>query len=154
MGYVGSTHEGAATRIGRFPTDRFPARLVWDEAEWVWKPDADASDSLVVKRFAAKGDGRGERVLVETSLGRLLLNEAFPTDFPFVDRVLKKRDLTEEIGKLVDEYTRAEVATTLDRLKDLGFEFANGGVPGYDGFGAVPTGIVYNLAVSPARVRR
>ena len=56
------------------------------------------------------GDGRGERVLVETTLGRLLLNEAFPTDFPFVDRVLKKRDLTEEIGKLVDDYSRAEVA--------------------------------------------
>ena len=38
--------------------------------------------------------------------------------------MLKKRDLTEEIGKLVDDYSRAEVATSLDKLKDLGFEFA------------------------------
>ena len=109
---------------GRFPTELFPARLEWDESDWEWKADASVANSLVVKRYAANGDGRGDRVLVETSLGRLLLNEAFPTDFPFVDRVLKKRDLTEEIGKLVVDYSRAEVAMSLDRLKDLGFEFA------------------------------
>src|SRR5262245_26382690 len=108
----------------RFPEDQFPARLQWDEAAWEWQPNADGAKSIVIKRFAANGDGRGERVLVETTLGRLLLNGAFPEDFPFVDRVLKKRDLTEEIGKLVEAYPRAMVAASLDQLKDLGFEFA------------------------------
>jgi DNA-directed RNA polymerase subunit beta' len=98
--------------------------MQWDEAAWEWQPNADAKGSIVIKRFAANGDGRGERVLVETTLGRLLLNDAFPEDFPFVDRVLKKRDLTEEIGKLVEGYPRAVVASSLDKLKDLGFEYA------------------------------
>ncbi len=78
----------------------------------------------MIKRYEGNGNGTGERVLVETTLGRLLFNEAFPTDFPFVDKILKKRDLTEVIGVLVDTYSRAEVATSLDNLKDLGFEFA------------------------------
>ena len=49
-------------------------------------------------------------VLVETSLGRLLLNTAFPDDFPFVDRVMKKRDVTEVVGELVVAYDKAVVA--------------------------------------------
>ena len=78
----------------------------------------------MLTRFAANGNGDGERVLVETTLGRLLFNEAFPTDFPFDDRVVKKRDVTEIVGELVDRYTKAEVATSLDKLKELGFEYS------------------------------
>ncbi|MFM8304908.1 MAG: DNA-directed RNA polymerase subunit beta', partial [Actinomycetota bacterium] len=107
---------------GRFPESSFPTRLVWDENAWEWKT-ADP-DAIVIKRYAANGRGGEDRVLVETTVGRLLFNEAFPPDFPFVDRILKKRDLTEVIGVLVDTYSRAEVATSLDNLKDLGFEFA------------------------------
>ena len=50
---------------------------------------------------------------------------------------------------LVDSY-----GTITTGNADPGTEFGSDGVPGYDGFGVVPTGIVYNLAVSPARVRR
>jgi DNA-directed RNA polymerase subunit beta' len=128
--HVGPDGEGAALSLharikvwmpaARFPADRFEARLVWDEDAWRWVENPNGS--IVVKRYS--GNGSGDRVLVETTLGRLLFNEAFPRDFPFVDRVLKKRDLTEVIGELVDEYSRAEVARSLDNLKDLGFEFA------------------------------
>ena len=49
-------------------------------------------------------------MLVETTLGRLLFNEAFPPNFPFQDRLVRKRDVTEIVGELVDRYTKAEVA--------------------------------------------
>ncbi|MBM3660166.1 MAG: DNA-directed RNA polymerase subunit beta' [Actinobacteria bacterium] len=101
--------------VDRFPEELFPARMVWDEGAWAWTDSGNAS--IVIKR-------RDDRVLVETTLGRLLFNEAFPSSFPFVDKVLKKRDLTDVIGDLVVNYSRAEVATSLDNLKDLGFEFA------------------------------
>ena len=94
----------------KFPADRFPER---DEKR---NPTA-----VVLRRTGSNGDGA---VLVETTLGRLLLNDALPTDFPYVDATLKKRDLTEILGDVVDRYSRAEVARTLDNLKDLGFEFA------------------------------
>jgi DNA-directed RNA polymerase subunit beta' len=94
---------------GRFPEDRFPVRN-----------DANP-DAIVLSRTGDNGDGR---VLVETTLGRLLLNEAFPPDFPYQDAAVRKRDLSEVIGDLVEQYPRSTVAESLDALKDLGFDYA------------------------------
>ena len=93
----------------RFPEDVFPLR---DDAH----PDA-----IVLRR---SGENGTSTVLVETSLGRLLFNEAFPPDFTFQDRPVKKRDLTEIASVLVEQYPRAVVADSLDKLKDLGFDYA------------------------------
>ncbi len=103
----------------RFPADRFPVR-------------GDAHpNAIVLRRDGAVRDGEewpatvgSDAVLVETSLGRLLYNSAFPSDFPFQDREVKKRDLTEMASILVEHYPRAIVAESLDNLKDLGFDFA------------------------------
>ena len=105
----------------RFPEEQFPSRMAWDDDAGTWS--VANPDSIVIKRYPADATGV-ERVQVETTLGRLLFNEALPKGFPFVDRVLKKRDITDVIGNLVDEYSRAEVAESLDNLKDLGFDFA------------------------------
>jgi DNA-directed RNA polymerase subunit beta' len=78
-------------------------------------------DSIVLRRNGSNGDST---VLVESTLGRFLFNEAFPSDFPFHDAPVKKRDLTELASKLVELYPRAVVAESLDKLKDLGFDFA------------------------------
>ena len=83
--------------------------------------DEEHPDAIVLRRNGSNGDGR---VLVETTLGRLLFNEAFPPDFPFHDAPVKKRDLTELASKLVENHPRAVVAESLDKLKDLGFDYA------------------------------
>src|SRR5260370_38396697 len=72
----------------KFPEDRFPERS-----------DA-APDSIVVKRYEAH-NGDAPVVVAETTLGRLLLNEAFPADFPFQDTVVKNRDMTTIVADLV-----------------------------------------------------
>ena len=121
---VGGISLHARIRV-RMPADRFPA----DEF-----PDRDDAnpERIVLRRSGGTWDGNGTvtdadgPVLVETTLGRLLFNEAFPPDFPFRSpkEAVKKRELTAVIGELVDRYSRAEVATSLDNLKDLGFEYA------------------------------
>ncbi len=83
--------------------------------------DEEHPDAIVLRRSGDNGDSS---VLVESTLGRFLFNEAFPPDFPFHDAAVKKRDLTELASKLVELYPRAVVAESLDKLKDLGFEFA------------------------------
>ena len=96
----------------RFPESEFPIR------------DAKHADSIVLRRTGTNGDAT---VLVGTTLGRLLFNEAFPPDFPFRGSGgggYKKRALTEFVSELVEGYSRAEVAESLDNLKELGFEFA------------------------------
>ena len=65
------------------PSDEFPARDERDETGGarVGSPAPTASSQRCSSATAAaNGDGA---VLVETTLGRLLFNEAFPPDFPF-----------------------------------------------------------------------
>ena len=61
----------------------------------------------------------------KTTFGRLLLNQAMPPDFGYVNDVIGKRAIP--IGgivqKLASNYTKGVVAASLDKLKDLGFRF-------------------------------
>ena len=77
----------------------------------------------MVKRLEPR-NGDEPRVMVETTLGRLLFNDAFPADFPFVNGAIKKRDMTVMVDELVRRYPKAVVAESLDGLKDLGFHFS------------------------------
>jgi len=63
---------------------------------------------------------------IETTPGRLFFNSALPADFGFVNTVVGKRAMS--IGTIVEHlaanYPKAQVAESLDRIKDLGFRFA------------------------------
>ncbi|MEX1145783.1 MAG: DNA-directed RNA polymerase subunit beta', partial [Acidimicrobiia bacterium] len=104
----------------RFPTEQFPER------------DDKNPDRVVLRRDTQRsrpnhGENGEATVLVESTVGRLLFNEAFPPDFPYTGETkagLKKRELTAIVGELVESYSRAEVAGSLDNLKDLGFEYS------------------------------
>ncbi|MCP3992201.1 MAG: DNA-directed RNA polymerase subunit beta' [Actinomycetia bacterium] len=61
----------------------------------------------------------------KTTAGRVLFNEALPDDFPYVNDVVKKRDITLIVDDLATTYPKAEVAASLDRIKDLAFRFAS-----------------------------
>jgi DNA-directed RNA polymerase subunit beta' len=71
----------------------------------------------------AAGNGAGSP-LVTTTVGRVIFNEAFPADQPFVNHPILKG----ELGILVDEcvlrYPRAEMAHILDNLKASGFHYS------------------------------
>jgi DNA-directed RNA polymerase subunit beta' len=94
----------------RVPASRFP--------EEVFGTRETNPESIVVRRYD------DDTVLVETTLGRLRFNECFPADFPFVNQQIKKKDIGEITGALVERYDRAVVAASLDMMKDAGFEYA------------------------------
>jgi DNA-directed RNA polymerase subunit beta' len=62
--------------------------------------------------------------LFETTLGRALLNSAFPESFPYVESLVLKSDIRTLIEELIDGYDKPDVARTLDNIKELGFHFA------------------------------
>ena len=62
--------------------------------------------------------------LTETTVGRALLNEVFPEDFPYINSVVVKADLKLLIETIIEHYPRSLVADTLDGIKELGFGFA------------------------------
>jgi DNA-directed RNA polymerase subunit beta' len=61
---------------------------------------------------------------IETTLGRALLNQAFPPDFPYVNATVMKNDLRALIEDVIEEYDKTTVERFLDAVKDLGFRFS------------------------------
>jgi len=62
--------------------------------------------------------------LTDTTLGRALLNGAFPESFPYVNSVVYKADVRMIIEEIIERYDKPDVASTLDSIKSLGFHFA------------------------------
>jgi len=62
---------------------------------------------------------------LETSLGRVIFNEALPDDFPFQNEDQNGKKMEKVIGKIIEKYGPLEESQkTLDRIKNLGFEYA------------------------------
>ena len=63
-------------------------------------------------------------VLVTTSLGQALFNETLPDDYPYVQEVADKNELSRIVNDLAERYPKTTVAATLDNIKDAGFHWA------------------------------
>ncbi len=68
----------------------------------------------------------GERLILDTTPGRVLFNEALPGGFPFVNTIVGKQNVPigAVVEQLVNQYPKYIVAGSLDKLKSLGFRYA------------------------------
>jgi DNA-directed RNA polymerase subunit beta' len=66
----------------------------------------------------------GRVPLVETTVGRLILNAALPDEMEFVNYPLMKGDVGRLVDSAVHTYDRSTVEQILDNLKNLGFHYA------------------------------
>ncbi len=73
---------------------------------------------------APEGFEQGKTVLMNTTLGRALFNEALPADYPYVEAVADKGQISAIVNDLAERYPKVEVAAALDRIKDAGFHWA------------------------------
>jgi len=73
---------------------------------------------------APEGWQPGDDFLLETTLGRVLFNDALPADYPFVNYEVKKGQLGSIVNDLAERYPKVQVAATLDALKEAGFHWA------------------------------
>ncbi|MCY3952956.1 MAG: DNA-directed RNA polymerase subunit beta' [bacterium] len=71
---------------------------------------------------AAEGNGRA--AYEPTTVGRILLNQQLPEDFGFINEELRRPAVGRVVERLARNYPKAEVARSLDGLKDLCFRFA------------------------------
>jgi DNA-directed RNA polymerase subunit beta' len=62
--------------------------------------------------------------LVETSVGRIIFNEALPKDFPFQNSTVKVKDLEKITRDIVEKYDPQATEEILDKIKGLGFEYS------------------------------
>ena len=63
----------------------------------------------------------GDPLTLRTSLGRALFNTSLPETFPYVNYVVDKKQLGNIVNALAENYSRVEVAASLDALKANGF---------------------------------
>ncbi|MCU4183401.1 DNA-directed RNA polymerase subunit beta' [Acidiferrimicrobium sp. IK] len=109
------------------------AKILWRRPQVVaGGTEAGENEALVAdggNDVATSGDpvaDATEATEIETTAGRIIFNTALPEDFPFVNDIVGKRNRS--IGSIVevlaDRYNRAEVAESLDRIKDLCFRYA------------------------------
>jgi DNA-directed RNA polymerase subunit beta' len=62
--------------------------------------------------------------LMDTTLGRAILNTAFPESFPYLNATVIKSDIGRIVEAVIERYPRSAVAETLDAIKTLGFTYA------------------------------
>ena len=70
------------------------------------------------------GDGKASPPLVTTTVGRVIFNQAFPDDYPFVNHIILKGELGALVDECVHTYPRSQVAGVLDALKSMGFHYS------------------------------
>ena len=111
-----------------------------DEAVMAYQNGEITLQSKVRIRMEREWKGEKRRKIVETSLGRIIFNNAIPQDLGYVDRSVEENIFKLEVDKLVakgdlkgivDRCYRRHGATTtsevLDRIKALGFKYSTRG---------------------------
>jgi len=91
-------------------------------------------------RVTKEIDGKLKSKIVESTVGRFILNEVIPQDLGFVDRGIPENEFVLEIDELVDKkllsniagrsyrkYGSADTSVLLDEIKNLGFKYSTKG---------------------------
>ena len=92
---------------------------------------------IKVRMSKKDADGNTLTGMVETTLGRLIFNEAIPQDLGFVDRtkpenfllpevdfMVKKKDLKKILQKVIDKHGTFKCAEVLDLIKAMGYKWS------------------------------
>lgn len=61
---------------------------------------------------------------IETTLGRLMWNNIFPDDFPYMNREITRKDIAELVSRVFDLYGLKKTPDILDDIKYFGFHHA------------------------------
>jgi DNA-directed RNA polymerase subunit beta' len=69
-------------------------------------------------------DARTNNELIETSVGRILFNEVAPEELGFRNHLMDKKAVKELVAECNDKLDNASTAEMVDRMKNLGFQFA------------------------------
>ncbi|APY10058.1 DNA-directed RNA polymerase subunit beta' [Seonamhaeicola sp. S2-3] len=84
----------------------------------------DLNASIKVRTIDINEEGKLDRMLIETTVGRVLFNQHVPEAAGFINKVLTKKSLRDIIGDILKATSVPETADFLDAIRTLGFNFA------------------------------
>ena len=85
------------------------------------KCDLHAQVKVVVDDIV---DGKTERRMIETSVGRVIVNGIIPKEVGYVNKVISKKSLRDIIADVIKNVGFAEACEFLDGIKNLGYRMA------------------------------
>jgi len=86
--------------------------------------DAILTQELGDIDLRAKIKVRTDDSFIETSVGRIIFNETMPKGHPFLNDHFNSKKLEKVINKIIEKYGGEISEETLDRIKNLGFEYS------------------------------
>ena len=69
-------------------------------------------------------DGKSVRHIIETSVGRVIVNGIVPSAVGFVNKIISKKSLRDIIAEVINKVGFAEACEFLDGIKNLGYRMA------------------------------
>jgi DNA-directed RNA polymerase subunit beta' len=88
--------------------------------------DEEVELSTKIKFFLKRN---GKSSFIDTTVGRVIFNRVLPKGFRFVNELLSKKKISKIIDDCYDQFGHNAVIELLDKIKDLGFEYATlGGI--------------------------
>lgn len=102
-------------------------KLRLDEPVWgEEKPSLIISQEEALKEAegSKEEDGRSKVLIIETTVGRVLVNELLPKSFGFVNDLLTKKKIGAVVSDCYKRFGQAKTVELLDNLKDFGFRHA------------------------------
>ena len=111
-----------------------------DEAIMAYQTGAVSLQAKVKVRIAREWEGQTHHKVIDTTVGRLIFNNAIPQDLGFVERntldemfrleidhLVVKKDLGNIVDRCYRKYGPTKTSETLDRIKKLGFTYSTRG---------------------------
>ncbi|GGZ81453.1 DNA-directed RNA polymerase subunit beta' [Algibacter mikhailovii] len=84
----------------------------------------DLNAGIKVRTIDINEDGKLDRMIVETTVGRVLFNQHVPEAAGYINQVLTKKSLRDIIGEILKRTSVPETSDFLDAIRTLGFKFA------------------------------
>jgi DNA-directed RNA polymerase subunit beta' len=81
----------------------------------------DLHAPIIVRTKVTQEDGSLAYDRVETTVGRVIFNEAIPEGLGFVNLILTKKNLKKVISGIINQSDFSETALFLDKIKEMGF---------------------------------
>jgi DNA-directed RNA polymerase subunit beta' len=86
-------------------------------------PGKAITDDMLPEGWDARASN-GRAPLIETTVGRVIFNEAFPPEFEYINHHVQKGDVAAIVDQCVSRFDRLQIETVLDNLKRLGFHYS------------------------------
>jgi len=72
---------------------------------------------------AVVDEASGKIELLETTVGRLILNAVLPNDYSYINKLVDNKALKGAVREIIEKYPNEEAVVIIDRIKTLGFEY-------------------------------